>query len=176
MKKNFLTKNKITLNQLVEMWEKNRDTHVLAECFGVGSRTIRKALNRAGIYGKPGCYKGVKRRDHGAVERWLKDHPGIPLPTNRKEVRELTGLSRDVVNSYFIYRRKKIKKSLKRLEIKKDAVFFLPGRKVSFADVHLYRVRGNYRTEVVEITAYLKDEVVEIKTSIAKLKEKGYIK
>lgn len=177
MRETFLSKHKTTLSQLVELYRKNRDTHALAKYFGVGSRTIRKALNRAGIYGKKGAYPGYKRKDHGQVEQWLQAHPGTSLPASWEEVRKLTGLPQNIVASYFIYRRRKMRTALKNLQITTDVTLLdTTGAEITFNDVRLYRVRGNYRTDEVIITAYLADRVAEIKTSLEQLREKGVIK
>lgn len=176
MRKTFLQLHKITLNQLIELYQKDRDTNTLAKRFNVCSRTIRKALNRAGIYGTKGCYPGVKRRDTGQVQQWLNKHPEITLPSSWRKARILTGLPKSVVNSYFIYRRRRMKKLLQDLIIPKTAQFTAKdGQHVSFKDVHRYRVRGNYRTGDVRITAHLKDRVAVIKTTIAELKERKYV-
>jgi len=172
-RKNFLETNRLTISQLVEMYYKSgRNCNVLAKHFSTSSRTIRRWLNRAGLILTPGCSTGYHRRTYSALVRWCANHPGVVLPRSWKAIRKLTGLSKDIVNSFFIHRRKVFMKNIGQIEIPKYVHMKTTcGKLLPFSIVELYQIKGDYLSDQIEITAWVGPHKFKILTTLEDLKE-----
>jgi hypothetical protein len=172
-RKNFLQTNKLTIPQLVEMYYKsNCNCNALAKRFSTSSRTIRRWLNHAGLTLTPGCSAGYYRRTYSALVHWCANHPGVVLPRSWKAIRKLTGLSKNIVNSFFIHRRKIFMKNIGQIEIPKYVHMKTTcGKMLPFAIVELYQIKGDYLSDQIEITAYVGPNKFKILTTLEDLKE-----
>ncbi len=146
--------DKVDIDKITAAFKQFRSVRKAAKVLGLSHPTVSKQLKEAGIdVDSPGgsYRKGTKRTREphtGKVANWVRDNPDTPLPTDPKEIAELTGASVLAVKAYLNRRKADLEDQVALLpDIRKTDLCVKIGEEVLKAK-HL----ESYIIEVVPIT------------------------
>jgi len=149
----------ITLDDLRELYEKERSIFRVQKYLGVSRPTVTKWLAIAGVKTlghRPLAKPTISMAgEYGAVTKWIQEHPGEKLPKSIKLAAEKVGCSERAMRSYLYRRARRTERYLRSLgDLKKMHLVLetVNGRNVSTAFINQYQYKFNARTYIVKIT------------------------
>ena len=102
----------ITLDELKELYARERSVKRVAEKLGMSRPTVTKWLKKAGVKTLGHRPKGQPTTsmagEYGVVAKWIKAHPGQKIPRSSDEAAKVIGCSSHAVRNYFYRRSKRV--------------------------------------------------------------------
>ena len=158
----LLDKLEITLEDLVNEYEKVRTIKGVAKNYSCSERTVRRYLDKAGVTRQRGPDASTDLGapyDRGCLGLWIKAHRAVAMPHSVRKITALTGCTKDEVKCYLYRKRRELRRLLSRLPRLDEVNIILPttaGYKVPTRAFQAYKLYLNKWSFTVKIVAWLK--------------------
>lgn len=161
---NLLEICNITLEDLRELYAKERSIYRIQKYLGVSRPTVTKWLRIAGVktLGHRPVMKPTSSMEgeFGMVSKWIQSHPDEKLPRSMKLAAEKIGCSAWTLRSYLYRRRKRIIKylesfgDLRKLEV---IITTVDGKNINTRYVTEYKYKFNPKTYAVSLNVKINE-------------------
>ena len=138
-----------------------------AKALDVTRETVKYHVQKAEASGL------LKRVHGGCLARWLRTHPGAPLPRSTEEIATMTGCTEDAVKSYLKRQRRKVLDTAKSFgDLREAPDFRLGSRLVQPRHIATYDLGIDpYSFLILVKTVYKDGEKDRFYISLSRLKE-----
>ena len=172
----LLDKLSITLEDLVNEYEKVGTMEAVARGYSCSERTVRRYLDKAKVTRKRGPNSSTDlgaTYDRGCLGRWIREHRRTELPHSVRQISALSGCTKDEVKCYLYRKRRELRRLLSKLPRLDEVNIILPttaGYKVPTRAFQAYKLYLNRWTFLVKIVAWLKPRgkkvTIEVSASV----------